>query len=106
MLFEVAYGSYRADWGGRAKTDPYTGDLIRMTEQCTAGCPNNGNIAGLIYRSQSVDLFISGRNKNRIYNWRANVARVSCASRPSLISASIGPAVLISTSNCSPALIR
>jgi hypothetical protein len=79
VLFEVAYGSYRADWGGRAKTDPYTGDLIRMTEQCTAGCPNNGNIAGLIYRSQSVDLFISGRNKNRIYNWRANVARVTGA---------------------------
>ena len=50
-----------------------------MQEQCTAGCPANGNIAGLIYRSQSVDLFISGRNKNRIYNWRANMARVTGA---------------------------
>ncbi len=79
VLVDVAFGLYRADWGGRAKTDPYTGDLIRMQEQCTAGCPNNGNIAGLIYRSQSVDLFISGRNKNRIYNWRANVARVTGA---------------------------
>jgi hypothetical protein len=79
VLFEVAYGSYRADWGGRAKNDPYTGDLIRMLEQCTAGCPSNGNIAGLIYRSQSVDLFISGRNKNRIYNWRASAARVTGA---------------------------
>ena len=56
-------------------------------EQCTAGCPANGNIAGLIYRSQSVDLFISGRNKNRIYNWRANLARVTgalSASRPAI----------------------
>jgi carboxypeptidase family protein len=79
VLFELAYGSYRADWGGRQKDDPYTGDLIRMQEQCTAGCPANGNIAGLIYRSQSVDLFISGRNKNRIYNWRANMARVTGA---------------------------
>jgi hypothetical protein len=77
MLFELAYGSYRADWGGRQKTDPYTGDLVRMLEQCTAGCPDNGNIAGLIYRSQSVDLFISGRNGNRIHNWRASVARVT-----------------------------
>jgi len=79
MLFEFAYGLYRADWGGRQKTDPYTGDLIRMVEQCTAGCPDNGNIAGLIYRSQSVDLFISGRNGNRIHNWRASVARVTGA---------------------------
>src|SRR6187200_1757785 len=79
LLVDVAFGLYRADWGGRSKTDPYTGDLIRMQEQCTAGCPANGNIAGLIYRSQSVDLFISGRNKNRIYNWRANMARVTGA---------------------------
>ena len=79
LLVDVAFGLYRADWGGRAKNDPYTGDLIRMQEQCTAGCPANGNIAGLIYRSQSVDLFISGRNKNRIYNWRANMARVTGA---------------------------
>jgi len=77
VLLEFAYGSYRADWGGRDKTEPYTGDLVRMLEQCTNGCPNNGNIAGLIYRSQSADLFISGRNKNRIYNWRASVARVT-----------------------------
>jgi hypothetical protein len=77
LLVDVAFGLYRADWGGRQKTEPYTGDLIRMVEQCTAGCPDNGNIAGLIYRSQSVDLFISGRNGNRIHNWRASVARVT-----------------------------
>jgi hypothetical protein len=41
--------------------------------------PANGNIAGLIYRSQSADLFISGRNKNRIFNWRASAARVTGA---------------------------
>jgi len=79
VLLEFAYGSYRADWGGRDKTNPYTGDLVRMQEQCTNGCPNNGNIAGLIYRSQSADLFISGRNKNRIFNWRASAARVTGA---------------------------
>ena len=37
---------------------------IRMVEQCTAGCAANGNIPGLIYRSQSNDLFISGLNLN------------------------------------------
>jgi hypothetical protein len=77
VLLEFAYGSYRADWGSRDKTDPYTGDLVRMTEQCTNGCPDNGSIAGLIYRSQSADLFISGRNKNRIFNWRGSMARVT-----------------------------
>jgi hypothetical protein len=79
VLFEFAYGSYRADWGSRDKQDPYTGNLVRMLEQCTAGCPANGGIPGLIYRSQSADLFISGRNHNRIFNWRASMARVTGA---------------------------
>ncbi|MEO8257755.1 MAG: carboxypeptidase-like regulatory domain-containing protein [Acidobacteriota bacterium] len=77
LLIEVGAGQYRADWGGRQKTDPYTGNLIRMTEQCTAGCPDNGNIPGLIYRSQSADLFLSGRNGNRTYMWRAILSHVT-----------------------------
>ena len=43
-------------WRARQKQDPYTGDLVRIVEQCTAGCPNNGGIAGLTYRSLSNDL--------------------------------------------------
>ena len=77
VLIEVGAGQYRADWGGRQKTDPYTGDLVRMLEQCTAGCPGNGNIPGLLYRSQSADLFLSGRNGNRTYMWRAVLSHVT-----------------------------
>ena len=76
VLLEVGIGEYQAHWGGYVqKQDPYTGNLIRMVEQCTAGCAANGNIAGLIYRSQSDDLFISGLNLNSIINRRANAAR-------------------------------
>ena len=47
-----------------------------MVEQCTAGCPANGNIPGLTYRSQTVDLFSDGRNKNITTTWRGvGVAR-------------------------------
>ncbi len=77
VLAEFAFGSYRADWGARAKEDPYTGHLVRVVEQCTAGCPVNGNIPGLTFRSQSNDLFESGRNQNRVFSWRASVSHVS-----------------------------
>ena len=79
VLTEFAVGSYRADWGGRAKQDPYTGDLVRVVEQCTAGCPVNGNIPGLTFRSQSNDLFESGRNQNRVFSWRATISYVTGA---------------------------
>ena len=43
VLLEFGAGEYHARWGGcKAKEDPYTGDLIRMVEQCTAGCAVNG----------------------------------------------------------------
>ena len=80
VLLEVGIGEYQAHWGGYVqKQNPYTGDLIRMVEQCTAGCAANGSIPGLTYRSQSNDLFISGLNLNSIINWRANVSFVTGA---------------------------
>ena len=44
-----------------------TGDLIRITEQCTAGCAANGGIAGLVYRSPTW-----ASNWNGRYTWRAS----------------------------------
>jgi hypothetical protein len=80
VLIEAGIGQYQSHWGGYVqKQDPYTGNLVRMIEQCTAGCPNNGNIPGLIYRSQSDDLFVSGQNLNYIVNWRFNVSYVTGA---------------------------
>ena len=80
VLIEAGVGQYQARWGGFIqKQDPYTGNLVRIVEQCTAGCAVNGNIPGLTYRSQSNDLFIAGRNLNLIINWRANISYVTGA---------------------------
>jgi hypothetical protein len=77
LLLEGGFGYFFSRWGGRAKEDPYTGDLVRIIEQCAAGCPTNGGIPGLMYRSQSTDLFSDGRNKNITTTWRASAAYVT-----------------------------
>jgi hypothetical protein len=71
LLVEGGFGYFFSRWGGRAKQDPYTGDLVRIIEQCSAGCAANGNIPSLMYRSQTTDLFSDGRNKNITTTWRA-----------------------------------
>jgi hypothetical protein len=77
LLLEGGFGYFFSRWGGRAKQDPYTGNLPRVIEQCAAGCPANGNIPGLMYRSQTTDLFSDGRNKNVTTTWRATAAYVT-----------------------------
>jgi hypothetical protein len=77
ILIEGGFGYFFSRWGGRAKESPNTESLIKMVEQCTAGCPANGNVPGLTFRSQTVDLFSDGRNKNTTSTWRASVSFVS-----------------------------
>ena len=77
LLLEGGFGYFFSRWGGRAKQDPYTGNLPRIIEQCAAGCPANGDIPGLMYRSQTTDLFSDGRNKNVTTTWRATAAYVT-----------------------------
>jgi hypothetical protein len=77
LLLEGGFGYFFSRWGGRAKQDPYTGNLARIIEQCAAGCPANGNIPNLMYRSQTTDLFSDGRNKNITTTWRATAAYVT-----------------------------
>jgi Carboxypeptidase regulatory-like domain len=77
LLLEGGFGYFFSRWGGRAKQDPYTGNLPRIIEQCGAGCPANGNIPSLMYRSQTTDLFSDGRNKNITTTWRATAAYVT-----------------------------
>ncbi len=79
VLLEGGFGYFFSRWGGRAKQDPNTEDLVKVVEQCTAGCAANGNIPGLTYRSQTVDLFSDGRNKNTTSTWRASAAWVTGA---------------------------
>ena len=80
LLLESGFGGYIGEWGGRPKTDPYTQDLARIVEQCTAGCPANGNIAGLSYRSQSNIGTSDAHNLNETYTWRASASYVTGAS--------------------------
>jgi hypothetical protein len=95
MLLEGGFGYFFSRWGGRAKgtegrpdDEPYTENLVRVIEQCAGvgvpgtagyipGCPANGNIPSLMYRSQTTDLFSDGRNKNITTSWRASVAYVT-----------------------------
>jgi hypothetical protein len=77
ILIEGGFGYFFSRWGGRAKDDPNTESLVRVVEQCSAGCAANGNIPGLTYRSQTTDLFSDGRNKNVTTTWRASVSFVS-----------------------------
>ena len=77
VLVEGGFGYFFSRWGGRAKDDPNTESLVKVIEQCAGGCPDNGNIPGLTYRSQTVDLFSDGRNKNVTTTWRASVSFVS-----------------------------
>ena len=77
VLLEAGFGYFFSRWGGRAKEAPNTESLVKVVEQCTAGCPANGNIPGLTYRSQTVDLFSDGRNKNTTATWRASMSFVN-----------------------------
>ena len=51
-----------------------TRDLIRVAEQCASGCAANGDIPGLVYRSQDW-----GDNFSGSYNWRASASYVTGA---------------------------
>jgi hypothetical protein len=77
FLLEGGFGYFFSRWGGRAKEQLNTNNLVRVVEQCTAGCPVNGNIAGLNYRSQTLNVFSDSRNKNITYTWRAAGAYVT-----------------------------
>ena len=77
LLLEGGFGYFFSRWGGRAKEEPYTGNMVRIIEQCAAGCAANGSIPGLMYRSQTTDLFSDGRNKNVTTTWRAVASYVT-----------------------------
>jgi hypothetical protein len=52
VLAEAGWGNYFSVYANLApRVDgTHNPDLISILEQCSAGCPNNGGIAGLIYR--------------------------------------------------------
>src|SRR3954471_2747374 len=54
LLLEAGVSAYQQNWNGRERPGNDR-SLIPVTEQCTAGCPANGNIQGLVYRAQAWD---------------------------------------------------
>ena len=74
LLFEGGIGTYLSDWGGKER-DGNNRDMINITEQCTAGCPTNGNIPNLSYHGQAswLTAWIGA------HTWRASASYVTGA---------------------------
>jgi hypothetical protein len=71
LLLEAGVGGYSSRYGGVLMPGSPSGDLVRITEQCAAGCANNGGIANLTYRSPNFSTNWQGS-----YNWRASASYV------------------------------
>lgn len=72
VLFEGGFGTYLNWWGGHEIPGNPTRDIVRVVEQCTRGCADNGGIAGLTYRSQNW-----ANNVQKMTNWKASASYVT-----------------------------
>jgi hypothetical protein len=74
LRLEASYGGTWFGVGNFERDPNPTRDLIRVAEQCASGCAANGNIPGLVYRSQDFSVAHTGS-----YLWRASLSRVSAS---------------------------
>ena len=74
LLLEAGFGTYFSQWGGTAHPGSNFPQLVGVTEQCVSGCPVNGSIAGLQYRSGTYRQNFQGTT-----GWRGSAAYVSGA---------------------------
>ena len=76
LLLEAGIGPYLSRWGGSEMPGNPSRDIIRVTEACpaTTGCAANGNIAGLVYRSENW-----AGNFQGTHSWRASASYVTGA---------------------------
>jgi hypothetical protein len=72
LLVEAGFGGTFFGVGNFERTPNPTRDLIRVAEQCASGCAGNGNIPGLVYRSQDFSIAHTGS-----YLWKGSVAYVT-----------------------------
>ncbi len=72
LLLEGAFGGTYFGVGNFERDPNPTRDLIRVVEQCAAGCDANGNIPGLVYRSQDFSVAHTGS-----YLWKGSVSHVT-----------------------------
>jgi hypothetical protein len=74
VLFEAGFGTYISRYGSNEQPGNPTRGMVRVTEQCAAGCAANGGIPNLIYRSQNWE-----DNVNESYTWRGSASYVTGA---------------------------
>jgi hypothetical protein len=72
VLVESGFGNTYFGFGNFEREPNPTRDLIRVLEQCASGCAANGNIPGLVYRSQD---FSDAYNSS--YLWSGSVSYVT-----------------------------
>jgi hypothetical protein len=74
LLFDAGFGGTYFGVGNFERRPNPTRDLVRVAEQCANGCAANGNIPGLVYRSQDFSNAYTGS-----YLWRAALSFISGA---------------------------
>jgi hypothetical protein len=74
LLLEGGVGTFGTHFGGSLVPGLDLRDFIRVTEQCSAGCPANENIPGLVYRSPNW-----GSSAGKQINWRSSASYVTGA---------------------------
>jgi Carboxypeptidase regulatory-like domain len=72
LSLDVAFGSTFFGVGNFERNPNPTRQLIRVAEQCASGCEANGNIPGLVYRSQDFSDAHTGS-----YLWKESVSYVT-----------------------------
>jgi hypothetical protein len=60
LLLEAGFVGTHFGVGNFERIPNPTSDLIRVAEQCASGCAANGNIPGLVYRSQDYSVAYTG----------------------------------------------
>jgi hypothetical protein len=72
LLMEAVFGTVNFSLGNFERDPNPTRNLIRVAEQCASGCAANGNIPGLVYRSQDFSIW-----RTESYQWKGSVARIA-----------------------------
>jgi Carboxypeptidase regulatory-like domain len=72
VIVEAGYGGTFFGAGNFERVPNPTRDLIRVAEQCASGCAANGNLPGLVYRSQDFSVAHAGS-----YLWKGSLSYVT-----------------------------
>lgn len=74
ILLQAGFGGTQFGVGNFERRPNPTRGLIRVEEQCAAGCAANGDIPGLVYRSQDFSTAFAGS-----YLWKGSVSYITGA---------------------------